>query len=204
MVADLENQGLLAKIDDHQNAVGECYRCQTVIEPYLSLQWYVKVKPLAEQAIKAVQDGRTRIVPAQWEKTYFEWMFNIQDWCISRQIWWGHRIPAWYCEDCGGITVSREDADRLRRLRQRGAPPGQRRPRHLVLLGPVAVLNHGLAGADGDAGEVLPDQLPRHRLRHPLLLGGADDDDGAEVHGRRSPSPTSTSMPWCATPRGRR
>ncbi len=110
VVADLENQGLLAKIDDHQNAVGECYRCKTVIEPYLSLQWYVKVGPLAEQAIKAVQDGRTRIVPAQWEKTYFEWMFNIQDWCISRQIWWGHRIPAWYCEDCGGITVSREDA----------------------------------------------------------------------------------------------
>ncbi|TLM68870.1 MAG: valine--tRNA ligase [Deltaproteobacteria bacterium] len=110
VVADLENRGLLAKIDDHQNAVGECYRCKTVIEPYLSLQWYVKVGPLAEQAIKAVQDGRTRIVPAQWEKTYFDWMFNIQDWCISRQIWWGHRIPAWYCEDCGGITVSREDA----------------------------------------------------------------------------------------------
>ncbi len=110
VVADLENQGLLAKIDDHQNAVGECYRCRTVIEPYLSLQWYVSVKPLAEQAIKAVQDGRTRIVPVQWEKTYFEWMFNIQDWCISRQIWWGHRIPAWYCEECGGITVSREDA----------------------------------------------------------------------------------------------
>ena len=110
VVADLENRGLLAKIDDHQNAVGECYRCKTVIEPYLSLQWYVSVKPLAEEAIKAVQDGRTRIVPAQWEKTYFEWMYNIQDWCISRQIWWGHRIPAWYCEDCGGITVSREDA----------------------------------------------------------------------------------------------
>ena len=111
VVADLENQELLAKIEDYQNAVGECYRCRTVIEPYLSLQWYVKVGPLAEEAIKAVQDGRTRIVPAQWEKTYFEWMFNIQDWCISRQIWWGHRIPAWYCEDCGGITVSREDAN---------------------------------------------------------------------------------------------
>ncbi len=110
VVADLENLGLLAKVEDYQNAVGECYRCRTVIEPYLSLQWYVKVGPLAEQAIKAVQDGRTRIVPAQWEKTYFEWMFNIQDWCISRQIWWGHRIPAWYCEDCGGITVSRADA----------------------------------------------------------------------------------------------
>jgi valyl-tRNA synthetase len=110
VVADLQRQGLLVKIDAYQNAVGECYRCRTVIEPYLSLQWYVRVEPLAAEAIKAVQDGRTRIVPAQWEKTYFEWMYNIQDWCISRQIWWGHRIPAWYCADCGEITVSREDA----------------------------------------------------------------------------------------------
>jgi valyl-tRNA synthetase len=110
VVADLENLGLLEKIENHANAVGECYRCKTVIEPYLSLQWYVKVGPLAEEAIKAVQDGRTRIVPAQWEKTYYEWMFNIKDWCISRQIWWGHRIPAWYCAACGEITVAREDA----------------------------------------------------------------------------------------------
>jgi valyl-tRNA synthetase len=110
VVSDLDALGLLDRIDDHLNAVGECYRCRTVIEPYLSLQWYVKVGPLAEEAIRAVQDGRTRILPAQWEKTYFEWMFNIKDWCISRQIWWGHRIPAWYCDDCGAITVSREDA----------------------------------------------------------------------------------------------
>ena len=110
VVADLENQELLEKIDDYANAVGECYRCKTVIEPYMSKQWYVKVGPLAEEAIKAVQQGDTRIVPAQWEKTYYEWMFNIQDWCISRQIWWGHRIPAWFCEDCDHITVVREDA----------------------------------------------------------------------------------------------
>jgi len=110
VVADLENQGLLEKIDNYENAVGECYRCKTVIEPYLSLQWYVKVGPLAEEAIRAVQQGDTRIVPQQWEKTYFEWMFNLQDWCISRQIWWGHRIPVWYCEDCEELTVSREDA----------------------------------------------------------------------------------------------
>jgi valyl-tRNA synthetase len=109
VVADLEAQGLLDKVEDYPLSVGECYRCKTVIEPYLSLQWYVKVGPLAEEAIKAVQDGRTRIVPAQWEKTYYEWMFNIKDWCISRQIWWGHRIPAWYCDTCGAITVTRHD-----------------------------------------------------------------------------------------------
>jgi valyl-tRNA synthetase len=110
VVADLENQGLLERIDNYENAVGECYRCKTVIEPYLSLQWYVKVGSLAEAATKAVQQGETRIVPQQWERTYFDWMNNIQDWCISRQIWWGHRIPAWYCDACGELTVSREDA----------------------------------------------------------------------------------------------
>ncbi len=110
VVADLENQGLLEKTDDYANSVGECYRCKTVIEPYLSLQWYVKVAPMAEEAIKSVQNGDTRIVPQQWEKTYFEWMFNLQDWCISRQIWWGHRIPVWYCDACEELTVSREDA----------------------------------------------------------------------------------------------
>jgi valyl-tRNA synthetase len=110
VVADLEALGLLEKIEEHGNAVGECYRCRTVIEPYMSLQWYVNVKPMAAEAIKAVESGRTRIVPAQWEKTYYEWMYNIRDWCISRQIWWGHRIPAWYCDACGEITVSRLDA----------------------------------------------------------------------------------------------
>jgi valyl-tRNA synthetase len=110
VVADLENLDLLEKVDDYSNSVGECYRCKTVIEPYLSLQWYVKVGPLAEEAIKAVQQGDTRIIPQQWEKTYFEWMFNLQDWCISRQIWWGHRIPVWYCDACEKLTVTREDA----------------------------------------------------------------------------------------------
>ncbi|HKJ04939.1 MAG TPA: valine--tRNA ligase [Geopsychrobacteraceae bacterium] len=110
IVKDLQAQELLERIDDYANAVGECYRCKTIIEPYMSKQWYVAVKPLAEQAIAAVRDGRTKILPAQWEKTYFEWMNNIQDWCVSRQIWWGHRIPAWFCDECGEITVSLEDA----------------------------------------------------------------------------------------------
>ncbi|TYO98229.1 valyl-tRNA synthetase [Geothermobacter ehrlichii] len=111
VLADLEAQGLLEKVEEHANAVGECYRCRSVIEPWLSKQWYVKVGPLAEEAIRAVEDGRTRIVPEHWTKTYFEWMRNIQDWCISRQIWWGHQIPAWFCDDCDQITVSRQDAE---------------------------------------------------------------------------------------------
>ncbi len=109
IVSDLEEQGLLEKITDHPLSVGGCYRCKTVVEPYMSLQWYVKVGPLAEKAIAAVRDGRTRIVPAQWENTYYDWMENIRDWCVSRQIWWGHRIPAWYCDHCGEITVSKDD-----------------------------------------------------------------------------------------------
>jgi valyl-tRNA synthetase len=112
IVEDLAAQGLLAKIDDHNLALGGCYRCKTVVEPYLSLQWYVKVEPLAAKALAAVKEGKTRIVPQQWENTYYDWMENIRDWCISRQIWWGHRIPAWYCADCEGITVSRADAEK--------------------------------------------------------------------------------------------
>ncbi|HEX5773644.1 MAG TPA: valine--tRNA ligase [Geomobilimonas sp.] len=109
VVEDLESAGLLEKIQDHALALGGCYRCKTVVEPYLSLQWYVKVGPLAEEALAAVKDGRTRIVPQQWENTYYDWMENIRDWCISRQIWWGHRIPAWYCDHCGKVTVAKED-----------------------------------------------------------------------------------------------
>ncbi|MBI2353412.1 MAG: valine--tRNA ligase [Deltaproteobacteria bacterium] len=112
IVADLEGAGLLERIDDHAMAVGGCYRCKTVVEPYLSLQWYVRVAPLAEHALAAVKDGRTRILPRQWENTYYDWMENIRDWCISRQIWWGHRIPAWFCDHCDGVTVSMEEPAR--------------------------------------------------------------------------------------------
>lgn len=101
VVEDLEAQGLLLKVDEHQHAVGQCYRCDTVIEPLVSKQWFVKMEPLAKPAMKAVEDGRIRFVPERFTKIYLAWLENIRDWCISRQLWWGHRIPVWYCGDCG-------------------------------------------------------------------------------------------------------
>ena len=109
IVADLEEQGLLAGIKDHMNNVGHCDRCKTVVEPRLSLQWFVKIQPLADKAIAAVKDGHIKFTPEMYEKTYLNWMENIHDWCISRQLWWGHRIPAWHCAVCHKITVARED-----------------------------------------------------------------------------------------------
>jgi len=109
IVEDFREEGVLARVEPHRLAVGKCYRCRTVVEPMLSVQWFVRVRPLAEQAIEAVRSGRTRFVPQHWEKTYFAWMENIRDWCISRQLWWGHRIPAWYCTGCGETVVSRSD-----------------------------------------------------------------------------------------------
>jgi valyl-tRNA synthetase len=109
VVADLEEQGFLKKIEDYDHAVGHCYRCSTVIEPITSLQWFVSVKPLAKKAVDAVRDGRITIYPKTWYNTFYGWMDNIRDWCISRQIWWGHRIPAWTCEECGKLIVESED-----------------------------------------------------------------------------------------------
>ncbi len=108
IVQDLTALGLLLKTEEHEHAVGQCYRCDTVIEPMISKQWFVKMKPLAEPAIKAVVDGRIRFVPERFTKIYLSWMENIRDWCISRQLWWGHRIPVWYCQDCDEIICSKE------------------------------------------------------------------------------------------------
>jgi valyl-tRNA synthetase len=108
IVEDFKREGILLKMEDYHHMVGHCYRCKTIIEPNLSLQWFVRTKPLAQTAIEAVRNGETKIIPEVWEKTYFEWMENIRDWCISRQIWWGHRIPAWYCETCEEVMVAKE------------------------------------------------------------------------------------------------
>ncbi|OGF48411.1 MAG: valine--tRNA ligase, partial [Candidatus Firestonebacteria bacterium RIFOXYD2_FULL_39_29] len=105
IVAELDTLGLLLKVEDYQHSVGSCSRCETVVEPIISLQWFVKMKPLAEPAIRAVKDGKVKFVPAHWEDTYYQWMENIRDWCISRQLWWGHRLPVWYCKKCKEIIV---------------------------------------------------------------------------------------------------
>src|SRR5262245_16028208 len=120
VVSDLAENGFLAKTEAHKLSLGRCYRCQTVIEPYLTPQWFVDIKPMAEPAMQVVRDGQVKIIPEGWSNSYFAWMVNIKDWCISRQIWWGHQIPAWYCERCddghiikgadGGYTLTKDAA----------------------------------------------------------------------------------------------
>ena len=109
IVKDLEERGYLVKVEPYNHNVGTCYRCHNDVEPLISAQWFVKMEPLAKEAIRVVQDGTIRFVPERFTKTYINWMENVHDWCISRQLWWGHQIPAWYCDDCGHINVSRED-----------------------------------------------------------------------------------------------
>ena len=110
IVADLEAGGYLVKVEDYSHSVGTCYRCHSDVEPISSEQWFVKMAPLAKEAIRVVEDGEVKFVPERFSKTYLNWMYNVRDWCISRQLWWGHRIPAWYCADCGHVTVSKTDA----------------------------------------------------------------------------------------------
>ena len=109
IVADLEEQGYLVKVEDHQHNVGTCYRCHNDVEPLISAQWFVKMEPLAREALRVVNDGEVQFVPDRFAKIYTNWMENVHDWCISRQLWWGHQIPAWTCQDCGGLTVSETD-----------------------------------------------------------------------------------------------
>ncbi|MFN2425313.1 MAG: valine--tRNA ligase [Candidatus Binatia bacterium] len=111
LVERLTAEGVLERVEDHKHAVGVCYRCKNVVEPLLSDQWFLQVRELADETLKALDDGRTRFVPAHWEKTYRAWMESIRPWCISRQLWWGHRIPAWYCDGCGHLAVSRLDLE---------------------------------------------------------------------------------------------
>ncbi len=177
IVAAFEAAGLLVSVDDHALKVPKGDRSGTIIEPWLTDQWYVSTKPLAEPAIAAVEDGRIQFVPKQYENMYFSWMRDIQDWCISRQLWWGHRIPAWY-DESGKVYVGRDEAE-VRAKHNLGpgrrAATGQRRTRHLVQLGPVDLLHARLAGTDRIPEEIPLHRRPGHRLRHHFLLGCPDD-----------------------------
>ena len=139
VVKALEAQGYLVKIDTHVHGVGHCYRCKTVVEPNLSKQWFVSARPLAEKAIAAVQNGDTRIIPETWTKTYYDWMNNIRDWCISRQIWWGHQIPAWTCSACGEIIVAMDTPQTCPACGQNDLVRENRCARHLVQFRPCGL-----------------------------------------------------------------
>ena len=171
---------------DHDNSIGKCDRSKTVVEPRLSTQWFVKIQPLADKAIAAVEQGYIKFTPEQYAKTYFEWMRNIHDWCISRQLWWGHRIPAWHCATCKQITVARETPAAVRALRQRKDHAGNRRARHVVFLGTASLHRLRMAGAHARPRYFLSHAASGHRLRHSLLLGGAHDHARLPLHARRA------------------
>ena len=151
--------GLLDKIEDYTVKIPRGDRSGAVVEPYLTDQWYVKIDPLAKPAIEAVESGKIRFVPENWSKTYFDWMYNIQDWCISRQLWWGHRIPAWYDAD-GNVYVghSEEEVREKHDLADSNVElvTRQRRARHVVFIGTVAVQHDGLAREDRGTDEFYP------------------------------------------------
>ena len=148
MVAELEQNGQLVKQEPYTHSVGHCQRSGTVLEPLLLDQWYLRIKPLADPAVEAVRDGRIRIIPERYARVYFNWMENIRDWCISRQLWWGHRIPLYYCDapGCGELWASVDEPERCPNVRQHALPPGPRRAGYVVLLGPVAIQHARLAG----------------------------------------------------------
>ncbi len=171
VVRALREEGrIVAEVRPYVHSVGHCSRCGTTVEPRQSLQWFVRVGPLAQAAGDAVRDGRVRLHPPEMNARYFGWVDDMHDWCISRQLWWGHRIPVFYGPN-GQVACVGPD--------ERAPPgwtPGSRRARHLVLLGAVAVLHPGLARGHAGSAHLLPDQRAGHRVRHPVLLGRADDD----------------------------
>ena len=206
IVAELKEKGFLEKTEPHKLAVGRCYRCQTVIEPYLTPQWFVDIKPLAEPAMAVVREGTIKIIPEGWSNSYFAWMENIKDWCISRQIWWGHQIPAWYCLRCEASNlikgadgeyrlgkdakpiVARQAPEKCPTCGGKESDSRPRRARYLVFFRLVAVLDAGLARSDRGFEEFLSDFDACYRFRHSFFLGCAHDHDGTQIHGRRAVS----------------
>ncbi len=146
--ADMQAAGLVIKEESYTLNIPHSQRGGEIVEPMISEQWFVKIKPLAEPALKAVRDGRIQIIPEHFGKVYYNWMENIKDWCISRQLWWGHRIPVWYCDNCGKQTCTARRPLPMRSLWLKENPPGYGCAGYVVLVGPLAVLHSGLAGGD--------------------------------------------------------
>ena len=184
IVRSLEKSRLLKKVEPHQHAVRHCYRCDTVVEPRLSDQWFVRMESLAKPALAAVRDGTIRILPERWEAVYINWLENIRDWNISRQLWWGHRIPVWYCDSCNKQIVSRTDVTACDKC---GGPARQneRCARHLVLVVAIPNLYAGMARQERScARRVLSDGRSHYRAGDSFFLGLANDHGGLRVHGR--------------------
>ena len=195
VVAEMEAEGFLVKVEPHRHSVPFSDRGKVPVEPLLSTQWFVKAEPLAARCREALEQGEPRFVPERWAKVYRDWLTDIRDWCVSRQLWWGHRIPAWYVvsESGGQITdttpyvVARDEAEARAKAEARfgeagGAGAGSRRARHLVLQRSLALLHPGLAGGEQRrSGQLVSHQRAGDRLRHHLLLGGAHDHDGRRL-----------------------
>ncbi len=175
LLDELQAKGLLVSAKPHKLMIPRGDRTHAVIEPMLTDQWFMSMEGLAKQGLEAVESGELKFVPENWTTTYRQWLENIQDWCVSRQLWWGHRIPAWYDED-GNFYVARQRSRRRQAGRRQAAHAGQRRARHLVLQRAVAVLHAGLARADTRTRTLSADLGTGHRLRHHLLLGRAHGD----------------------------
>ncbi len=192
IIADLEKLGLLEKITEHTHSVGTCDRCKAIVEPRVSTQWFMKMKPLAEPAAKVVLDGLIEVVPDNQRTILLQWFENIRDWCISRQLWWGHRIPIWHCAECKEMVPALDSRVEIEEgharaasvptkcpeVRRRETYAGQRRAGHLVQLRPVALFHARLARRHRRSAHLLPHQFADQRLRYFILLGRPHDHDG--------------------------
>ena len=199
ILEDLDAAGDLVEVKDHEMAIGRCQRSDDIVEPRLKTQWFIDVKPMAERAMAAVREKRTRFVPERFEKVFFDWLENIYDWNISRQLWWGHRIPAWYCPD-GHVTVSDVETGPGRCVECRSFELAQDEDTFDTWfssgLWPFSTL--GWPEKTNDLQDLLPDAGHGDRARHPLLLGRAHDDDGRMAH---RPGAVQRRLPERAHPR---
>ena len=183
VIADLRERGLLRDEQPWRHSVGHCSRSGNRVEPLVSLQWFCEMAELAAPAIAAVRDGRVRFIPKSRERIFFDWMEQIRPWCVSRQLWWGHQLPVWYCS-CGETIVQDEPPTHCPSCNSRRARARSRRARHVVLLGAVAVRDARLARRHAADARVLSRARALHGARHHQSLGRADGDDGHRVHAR--------------------